>query len=92
MPGGTCTGCIEPITAHAKLAALVRVAGLHALAMAHLDSRLVIRRNSAHTLLDLTSHSSESLFNIGRVLCRCFQKWDTKAISKFLFRKKVSIG
>ncbi len=57
---------------------------LDTLSLTNLHSRLVVYGRGAHALLDLSGHRQEGLFDIRRILGRCFQKWDSEAISKFL--------
>ena len=50
------------------LAAATSAAGLHALALAHLDGGLVVDRRVAHALLDLAGHGKKSLLDVASVL------------------------
>ena len=42
------------------------------------------RRLSLHSCLDLRSHGQESLFDVGRGLGGCFQKFDSERVREFL--------
>lgn len=55
--------------------------------LANIERLLVGRLShvgSAHPVLDLLRHGQEGLFNIGRVLGRCFEEGDLELISKVL--------
>lgn len=73
-----------------RLTAATTGSRLDTLSLTNLYSRLVVYGRGAHTLLDLSSHRQKGLLDIRRVLGRCFQKWDSKAISKFLNDAYVS--
>lgn len=45
-------------------------------------------RGWAHSEFDFSSHCHKSLFDIHRILGRCFQKWYAQLIRIFLFKRK----
>jgi hypothetical protein len=66
------------------LAASVSRASVDARSRRDIDLFLVGLGRCAHSFLDLSGHGKESLFNIGSVLGRGFQEWDTETIGEFL--------
>ena len=57
--------------------------------MTDLDGGFVVDSRGSHALLDLPSHSQESLLDVAGVLCRGLQEWDADAVSKFLMLSAV---
>jgi hypothetical protein len=57
---------------------------LYTLPLSDVDLLLVLAGRGSHALLDLTGHCEESLFDVGCILGRGFEKWDPKAVSEFL--------
>lgn len=66
------------------LTAAACAAGLHALALADLHCGLVVDGRIAHALLDLASHSEESLLDVASVLGRGLEEGNAKAVGELL--------
>lgn len=62
------------------------------MAAGDLDSWLVVGGGRAHALLDLASHGEEGLLDVGCVLGRGFEEWDTEVIGQVLGKKLVSVN
>jgi hypothetical protein len=70
------------------LAAAVLVARADTLTLADLHAGLsVVRRRSAHTLLNLASHGKERLLDVAGVLCRSLEEGDAQAVGELLQRE-----
>jgi hypothetical protein len=54
------------------------------LALADLNCGLVVDGGGAHSLLDLSGHGQEGLFDVRGILGGCFQEGDTNAVCEFL--------
>jgi len=72
------------VPGRSRLAAATCRSGLDALTLANLHGGLVVDGGRSHTLLDLSCHCQESLLDVGRVLGRCLEEGDSKAIGELL--------
>ena len=54
------------------------------MALSDLNCGLVVNGRGAHTLLDLSCHCEEGLFNVGSILSGGFQEGNANAVREFL--------